>query len=465
MDVARSRRLGALALAFLVAGCSAQAVAPRPTATPASMPSATATPRPTNASNDVLYLRSNGGAHATILAIDARTGQTLRTVNDGAVSADGATIYWPESVSGGRKTTIHLTDLASGTELRSFTVDGDLRPAGNPDTFNPLAGDGRLTTDSRHLALMNSPYKLDGDWLTKLAVVNTETGAIESSAEFRGQSTYGFVTFAPDGRSLYLEQYGDGATRTRVLDVATGKLLDPSGQGLTPTGVRTAAVRSPDGRWMFRLDVGSQTTNCTSTDGPTCTPNGSPPYVVALDLVTRRATQLTLPAAQGSGDFEKYMLWSLTITPDGSTLYAANPALGVIDEVDARQMSLRRTAPITVARSGDDALTTIARFFFPVADAKRYLIGGATLSPDGRTLYAAAHDGLSVIDTASLTSRAVWQQAHQFDTLRLSSDGRRLYAMDNMAGKLVMIDATTGTSLGEVRLQYVPAILRIDSGR
>lgn len=106
-----------------------------------------------------------------------------------------------------------------------------------------------------------------------------------------------------------------------------------------------------------------------------------------------------------------------------------------------------------------------SRFFFPVADAKRYLSGGATLSPDGQTLYAAARDGLSVIDTASLTSRAVWQQAHQFETLRLSSDGRRLYAMDNMAGKLVMIDATTGASLGEVRLQYVPAILRIDSSR
>ena len=465
MDVAPSRRFGALVLALLVAGCSAQAVAPRPSATPVSIPSATETPRPTNASNDVLYVRSNGGADATILAIDARTGQTLRTVNDGAVSADGGAVYWAESVNGGTKTTIHLADLASGKELRSFTVDGHLRPAGNPETLSPLADDGRLTSDGRHLALMNFPIKLDGEWLTKIAVVSTETGAIESSAEFRGQSTYNFVTFAPDGRSLFLEQYGDGVTRMRVFDAATGKLLDPSGQGLTTTGFRTAAVLSPDGHSMFRLDIGSQTTNCTLTDGPKCTPNGTPPYVVALDLTTRRATQLTLPAAQVSSDFEKYLLWSLAITPDGSTLYAVNPALGVIDEVDARQMSLRRTAPITVARSGDDVLATIARFFFPVVDAKRYLIGGAMLSPDGRTLYAAAHDGLAVIDTASLASRAVWQQAHQFDTLRLSSDGRRLYAMDNMKGKLVMIDTTTGATLGEVKLQYVPAILRIDSSR
>jgi len=85
------------------------------------------------------------------------------------------------------------------------------------------------------------------------------------------------------------------------------------------------------------------------------------------------------------------------------------------------------------------------------------------ISPDGRALYAAGHDGLAVIDTASLTSRTVWQQRHQFDTLRLSSDGRRLYAMDNMAGRLMVIDTRTGASLGDVSLQSSTAILRIDS--
>jgi len=464
--VARSRRLGILVLAFLMAGCSAQAIVPRPTDPAASVPSATDTPRPTNVSSDIVYVRSNDPAYPTILVIDAHTGQTMRKLIDGAVSADAAAVYWYESVSGATKTMLHLTEIASGKELRSFTVDGDLRPARNPrGTFSPQSGDGALTGDGRHLALMNGAFKIDGEWLTKFAVVNTESGALESSAEFRGQSTFGFVAISPDGRSVFLEQYGDGATRLRVLDVGTAKLVDATGAGLTTTGFRSAGVLSPDGRWMYRLDAGSQATNCTSTDGPSCIPNGSPPYVVALDLATRHAVQVMLPNTQRSSDFEKYLLWSLALTLDGATLYAVNPALGVIDEVDARQMSLRRTGAITVARTGGDALTAVARFFLPVADAKRYLIGGALLSPDGRTLYAAAHDGLAVIDTGSLASRAVWQKTHQFDTLRLSSDGRRLYAMDNIAGKLVMIDTTTGASLGEVTLQYAPAILRIDDGR
>jgi DNA-binding beta-propeller fold protein YncE len=457
------RRVCVLALAFLAAGCGAQAVAPRASSTPAPSPSASETPRPTNAARDIVYLRSNGGPSAAILAIDARTGETLRTLHDGAITADAATVYWPESVSGGTKTTIHVSDLATGKENQAFTVDGDLRPAGNPETFSPLTGDGRLTRDGRSLALMSAPYKLDGEWITRLVIANTVTGTIESAAEFRGQTTYGFITFSPDGRSAFLEQYGDGATRTRAFDVASRKLLDLSGAGLTTTGFRTAAVLSPDGRWLFRIDSGAQTTNCTSTDGPSCTPNGTPPFVVAVDLVARRATQIMLPATQLSDDFEKYMLWSLSITPDGATLFAVNPALGVIDEIDARQLRLRRTAQIPVARAGDDMLAAVWRALLPVADAKRYLIGGAVLSPDGATLYAAAHAGVVAIDTASLTSRAAsWQRTHQFDTLRLTSDGRRLYAMDNLAGTLVIIDTSSGASLGEVKLRYAPAILRID---
>jgi len=68
--VARPRRFGALVLAFLVAGCSAQVAAPRPSATPVATPGMSETPRPTNASTDVIYLRLNGGPSATILAIE-----------------------------------------------------------------------------------------------------------------------------------------------------------------------------------------------------------------------------------------------------------------------------------------------------------------------------------------------------------------------------------------------------------
>src|SRR5207245_1868099 len=224
------------------------------------------------------------------------------------------------------------------------------------------SGLSALSRDGNHLALANSPVKIDGDWLTKFAVVGASSGATEAVFEVKGQSTYGFAAFSPDGRSLYLNQFGEGGTKLRVFDVPSATLLPAvtsEGAGLTQNGFRTPGIVSPDGRWMFSLDAGSATTNCTSTDGPTCIANGMPPYVLALDLVSRRAATVALPVEQRSGDFEKYLLWSLAVAADGATVYAINPALGVIDEIDARQMTIRRTKSITVSRADQGAWAAI----------------------------------------------------------------------------------------------------------
>ena len=420
-----------------------------------------------NGSRDVLYVRTSPGtaAKASIVAVSARTGETLRQLNDGAIAPDGRSVYWTEPAAGATKTVLHVTDLATGSDLRTFTIDGDLHPAGLAGTFDPAAYDGRLTPDGRFLALMSSPYQLNGGWITRAAVVDTSDGALAGPVELPAQNTYGFLTISSDGKALFLEQYGGGETRTRVLDVATATLHDLGGPGIVQEGFRAAAIRSADHSRVFRVDSGRQTTNCTSSDGPACVPNGTAPSVIALDLVTRRSTQVMLPSSQMSSDFEKYMLWSLVLSADGGALYATNPALGVVDEVDAKTLTLRRTASIPVSRADGGLLTALGRVLFPVAEAKRYLLGGAALSPDGRTLFAAAHDGIAVIDTRSLGAQALWQTAHQFDALRISRDGAYLYGIDNGKGIIVLIDPTSGADVGEIKLQYMAGIVGIDVGR
>src|SRR5207247_90777 len=349
-----------------------QGAPPRPSLAPDVHP--TATPRPTNAANDLIYLRSVGSGGVTnILAIDARTGATTRTLADGSLSSDRATLYAPELVDGATRTLVHVVEVATSRELRSFTLDGAYRAIWTDSGLTALSRDGN------HLALANSPVKIDGDWLTKFAVVGASSGATEAVFEVKGQYTYGFAAFSPDGRSLYLNQFGEGGTKLRVFDVPSATLLPAvtsEGAGLTQNGFRTPGIVSPDGRWMFSLDAGSATTNCTSTDGPQCSGTGKPPYVLALDLVSRRAATVALPVEQRSGDFEKYLLWSLAVAPDGSTVYAINPTIGVIDEIDARQMTIRRTKSITVSRADQGAWAAIGRFFFPIAEAKRYITGG-----------------------------------------------------------------------------------------
>lgn len=460
----RPKRVVVLAFAFLLAACSAQVAAPRPTESPVSTTSPTATPRPTNAANDVVYLRSVGsGGVANILAIDARTGVTLRTLPDGSPSFDRSTLYGTEQTNGDTQTVVRRLDIASGRELGSFTLDGAYHAIWTD------SGQTALSRDGRHLALSISPYKLDGDWVSGFKVVDVGSGLTEASLDLKGQSTYGFIALSPDGRSLYLNQFGESATGMRVFDVPSSTLLPPSAiaGAVRQAGFRTPGVLSKDGRWFFSLDAGNPTSNCASFDGPRCSPKpDEQPYVFALDLLSRRVLTVPLPLAQRSSDFEKYMLWSLAVAPDGATVYAINPALGVIDEIDARQMAIRRTTTITVSRSDEGMLAAIGRFFFLVAEAKRYLAAGAVLSPNADRIYAAGYKGIAVVNTADLSSRAVWQTDDEFDTLALTADGERLYAVSNTKGKIAIIGTRDGSGLGELKIRaFGQTIVRIDSTR
>jgi hypothetical protein len=465
----RPRRVVVLAFAFLLAACTTEVAAPRPTPTASESPSPPATPRPTNATNDVVYLRSIGAAGvASILAIDARTGATLRTLPDGSPSFDRSTLYVTAEANGATQTVVRRVDIASERESFSFTLDGPYHAIWTD------SGQTALSRDGRHLALVIYPYKVDGDWVTGFKVVDPASGATEASLDLKGQSTYGFVAMSPDGRSLYLNgplalsPSGETDSGMRVFDVPSSTLLPATAVvgAVKQNGFRSAPVFSQDGRWMFSLDAGSPG-NCTSFDGPRCIPKpGEQPHVLALDLVARRVLTVPLPMEQKSSDFEKYLLWSVAAAPDGGTVYAINPALGVIDEIDARQMTLRRTSSITVSRAEQGVLSATLRFFFPIADAKRYITGGALLSPNGDRIYAAGYKGIAVVDTSDLSSRAVWQADGEFDALALTSDGERLYAVSNADGKIAIIATRDGTKLGELKIPaYGQTIVRIDSAR
>jgi hypothetical protein len=441
----------AWALAFLLVACTAQVAAPRPSDTPVASNEPTASPRPTNLTSDVLHIRSlTNSAASEIVVIDARTGEKMRAFTDAVMSIDRSTVFWTERINGAAQTKVHVSEAATGRDLRSLAIEGNLLPA----TLE--AGRGVITTDGKHLLLTNSPYQLAEGWVTKIVLVDTSTGAVKMAAELRSASTYAFAAIAPDGGSIFLNQYGDGATSLRVFDVATASLLPAGALGNAPNrsqnGFRSSGVTSKDGRWLFALDGGDLLAY-----GATDTP-----FILAVDLVAKRTHRIALPIEQKSWDFEKYLLWSLVVTADGNIAYAVNPALGVIDEIDLQRMSVRRTAQITVSRAGDDALAALGRLLFPVAHAKRYLTAGALLSPDERTIYAAGFKGVAAIDRESLTSR-VWAGEREFDNLAVSPDGARLYATDNQASKIAILDTRDGSSLGTLATpSYAQAILRVD---
>jgi DNA-binding beta-propeller fold protein YncE len=429
-----------LVLLLVLAACGAQGAAPR---------GDTSSVRPATSADlppDAIYVRQSGnGQTALISVIDARSGAVLRALPNGVVSADRSTLYRSEFLSGGRQTRVTATDLVSGRDTRAFTIDGALRMLTN------IEGPAGLTPDGRWLVLTRETIQLGDQWVSGFAVVNAVTGAVAGRVELKSTSTYGYAGVAPDGASLFLNEQGDGATRLRVWDLASAAFLPDAVIGTQwdgrQGGFTTAPLTSADARTVVWLDTGKST----------------PPAVRVLDLTTKHVTVIGLPDEQRSDDFEKYLLWSLALSRDGATLYAVNPALGYVDELSPRSGILNRTNRIGVTRRPDGGLAALGRLFLSVAEAKRYIRGGAVLSLDGRALFAAGTRGIAVVDTATLSSRGTWAPDTSFDSLTLSPDGGRLYAISDQLGTIRIVRTSDGTVLGEIRpVAYPGEVVRVD---
>jgi DNA-binding beta-propeller fold protein YncE len=436
----RFHRRSALALLLVLASCSAQVAAPRE-AGPSAPPSPVAELAP-----DAIYVRQGGNGQAAVISvIDARSGTVLRALPNGVVSADRSTLYFTEYLNAASQTRVRTIDVATGREGRAFTIDGAY---GMVSTIDGLAG---LSADGRWLALQRDPIKLDDQWVSGFAVIDTASGAVAGRLALNSTSVYAYVGIGSGGTSLFIQQQGDGAARLRIWDFASAAFLPDAAIGTQwdgrQEGFATGPLATADGKRLAWIDAGDR----------------AAPSVRLLDLATKRVTTVGLPDAQRSADFERFSLWSLALSRDGATAYAVNPALGVIDEVDATAGLLRRTQRIPVTRPQDGALDQLARSFFGVADAKRYIRGGAALSADGRTLYTAGTKGIVVIETATLGSRATWSAGSAFDSVTLSPDGARLYTTSYELGKIRVVRTADGAVLGDIKPGMYPGdIVRID---
>ena len=433
------RRL-ALVLLLVLASCGLQGAAPRGGGPSPSLTPAAELPA------EAIYVRQAGNGQTLLISvIDIRTGAVVRAVPDGVVSADRSTVFTTDLGDGGRQTHIHAIELASGQQTRAFTIDGGYSELGS---FG--GGDTGLSADGRWLALWHGQIKVDDQWVTDFAVVNTVSGAVAGRVELKSAATYAFVAIAPDGASLFLNEQGETGTRLRVWDFASSAFLPDSVIGTwdgRQAGFATAAVATRDGKTLAWLDSG----------------RSSAAMVRVLDLVSKRVTTIGLPDNQRTDDVEKSLLWSLVLSRDGTTLYAVDPALGSIDQLDLRAGRLDRANRLNVTRTPDNAVVSLLRALFPVADAKRYLRGGALLSADGHTLFAAGTKGIAVIDVPTLGSRTTWAGDTSFDSFFLSPDGARLYGISDQLGRLDVVRTTDGAVVGVIKPGAYPAeVVRVD---
>jgi DNA-binding beta-propeller fold protein YncE len=176
------------------------------------------------------------------------------------------------------------------------------------------------------------------------------------------------------------------------------------------TGYAWGGVASRDGRWLLTLYLNTQR---------------SVAFVHALDVERRRPLCIDLPS--GNGRLDALEDYSLALAPNGRTLLAPNPALGVVAEVDLRKLRVVRTGELAAAAAG---------------------AGGAAsaVSPDGRALYVASGRTVWAYETKAGRARRLAGVGARIAGLSVSRDGGRLYLV-GADDRVVVLDAATGGRL------------------
>lgn len=361
---------------------------------------------------------SNSGE--TVKVLDSGTGEVVRELPIGTPASDWSHYYIVTPVSG--RAQLKAIDPASGRTIAQTTIAAGYSLP-NVAFQGPAAG---LSPNGQWLAV-TSQSRTAGAITTNFLVGSSALTDPFKTIHLKGD--FVFDALSNDGKSLYLiQKLGDpNRYQVRLYDVSTSFLaaqpvVDKREPNEPMNGIRSDSVADPAGNHVYTVYA-----------------RQAGPFIHALPLDQPIAWCVDLPS-KAPINMELQFHWALAISPDGSSLYAANAAEGTVAVITTGQPPrIVRTAQMALSHTGYllGALVTNA-------DAKGPQIGGAALSPDGRTLYSFADRGVVAIDTTTLKVRTRYLDPWQPDTMRLSSDGKWLYVAESSENKLWQIDPATG---------------------
>ena len=152
--------------------------------------------------------------------------------------------------------------------------------------------------------------------------------------------------------------------------------------------------------------------------------------VVVYDVATRKSSTWETTRA-----LTRTATGTLTLSPDGGTLYTAGEVL----------------------TAWDTATATVKGTVNPPGPARTYSFVGSAVSGDGTTLYASyalqIGAGLATIDTASLTVTGSANLGSELQQPVLSKDGSTLYVPDAEDSRLYVVSAASLTATASVALE------------
>ncbi|WP_232665839.1 protein kinase domain-containing protein [Pseudonocardia sp. TRM90224] len=219
----------------------------------------------------------------TINVIDTASGTVIKTITldrafrDAAMSAQGDRLY----VAYLNSEVVAVIDTASGTVTATLRAGDDERISSGPN-------DVAVTPDGRYVYVARSHTG-------QIAVVDSSTNAVVATIPLAEDPAYRLTT-SPDGRSIYAA----GTRGTYMIDVASNTLVTTFLKTDTSFAPPAAIAASPDGRRLYLLHGGSEKSFLRIVD----TESGA--HLADVDL----------PGLPGASD--------VTVSPDGTRAYVGS---------------------------------------------------------------------------------------------------------------------------------------------
>jgi hypothetical protein len=343
----------------------------------------------------LLYVQSDG-SRGLLVAYNTVSRQAVFALPPGMASADGRTYF--SAFSAGTTTVLKRWHVATAQQRGEWELPGRW-------TLQGVSPTGRWAALARR-AGQN----------TGLLVFDARSGERVHVMRLRGN--YEVETISRDGKRLFLiEHFAGRQYNVREYDLSRERLVaNPlRAQGVKiMAGYAWSGVASPDGRWLLTLYL--------STPGKLA-------FVHSLDLERSRPACIGLPSGRG-GAFENLKRYSLTLSPDSGTLYAANPALGVVAELDLNGSVVKRVAKFEKSA--------------PVAGAHPSTL--STISRNGRTMYFSAGRDLWAYDSAYGVVRGPYETGGKVVGVGYGAGDDRVFAV-RKDGHMVAFRAANGERL------------------
>jgi DNA-binding beta-propeller fold protein YncE len=363
---------------------------------------------------DKLYVATSAINSQELQVIDSRTHRVEHRLPMGVPSSDWKHLYSIVSTS------IVDTNPETGATLATLQIGQSYRfpdatAGGIPGGISPNGG--WLVVES-----FDAPGN-DPPTATHFLVIDAPAMKIARRIDLPG--FFNFDAISNDGKRLYLIQMIDGKSYyVRWYDLAAGRLdpaivFDKNEGGNAMTGLRISGVASADGNWQFGMYVRERAN----------------PFIHALSLHDPIAFCLDL---QGSGYAQDgaAMQWAVALSPDGSTVYAANLGTG-----DIARIGVSNGLPQVLQRSHVAQALSKGGLIKSV-DAKELGGNSAVVSADGHTLIVASSSGVFWIDTEKLAIQRRALADWRIWSVGLSPDGKSVYAVSD-GGKIAQLAMST----------------------